>query len=78
MTLREVARLLLWTRRSDKPVFDLRVAGGAVGIFVATVLFPSPQPSLLVATLAFGALEALLGSGVGIVLLLWIRDSNRG
>jgi hypothetical protein len=71
ITLREAVRLLFWTRRSDDRVFHLRVAGGAVGILVAAIEFPSPQCSFAAAGFAFGILGALLGSGVGVDLMLF-------
>jgi hypothetical protein len=70
MTLREAARLLFWTRPSDKRVFHLRVAGGAAGLTVAAIEFPSPPAAFIAASFALGMLGGVLGSAVGLVLML--------
>jgi len=69
MTLREAARLLIWPRRRDK-AFHWGVAGGAAGLVVAAIMFPSPESLFIAASLGLGVLGVLLGSGAAVVLLL--------
>ena len=77
MTLHEATRLLFWTKRRDRGVFYLRIAGGALGLAVAAIEFPSPEWLFIAASFALGMLGAVLGSGVGLALLLCGHDACR-